>query len=67
MKIAKVKITNFKCYGETFSLALNSGLEANATLEQLHALLNISKRLRIWLPNSLHALKHPEATPDPIV
>lgn len=26
MKIAKVKITNFKCYGETFSLALNDAL-----------------------------------------
>ncbi len=26
MKIAKVKITNFKCYGETFTLALNDGL-----------------------------------------
>ncbi|MDX0776782.1 AAA family ATPase [Sinorhizobium medicae] len=26
MKIAKVKITNFKCYEETFTLALNDGL-----------------------------------------
>ncbi|MFD2029529.1 AAA family ATPase [Ancylobacter dichloromethanicus] len=26
MKIAKVKITNFKCYEETFSLALNDAL-----------------------------------------
>jgi recombinational DNA repair ATPase RecF len=26
MKIAKVKITNFKCYEETFTLALNGGL-----------------------------------------
>ncbi|WP_181703085.1 ATP-dependent nuclease [Chthonobacter albigriseus] len=26
MKIAKVKITNFKCYGETFSLAFNDEL-----------------------------------------
>ena len=26
MKIAKVKITNFKCYEETFSLALNEAL-----------------------------------------
>lgn len=26
MKIAKVKITNFKCYEETFALALNDGL-----------------------------------------
>jgi putative ATP-dependent endonuclease of the OLD family len=26
MKIAKVKITNFKCYEETFTLALNEGL-----------------------------------------
>src|ERR1700678_2711308 len=26
MKIAKVKITNFKCYEETFSLPLNDGL-----------------------------------------
>lgn len=26
MKIAKVKITNFKCYEETFSLTLNEGL-----------------------------------------
>ncbi|MBC3940620.1 ATP-dependent endonuclease [Sphingomonas albertensis] len=26
MKIAKVKITNFKCYGKTFTLVLNEGL-----------------------------------------
>ena len=26
MKIAKVKITNFKCYGQTFSLGLADGL-----------------------------------------
>jgi putative ATP-dependent endonuclease of OLD family len=26
MKITKVKITNFKCYGDTFTLALNDGL-----------------------------------------
>lgn len=26
MRIAKVKITNFKCYGETFTLDLNEGL-----------------------------------------
>ena len=26
MKIAKVKITNFKCYEDTFSLALNNAL-----------------------------------------
>lgn len=26
MKIAKIKITNFKCYSETFTLALNDGL-----------------------------------------
>lgn len=29
MKIAKVKITNFKCYEETFSLALNDALNSN--------------------------------------
>ena len=26
MKITKIKITNFKCYEETFTLALNDGL-----------------------------------------
>ncbi|MGV8856527.1 MAG: AAA family ATPase [Devosia sp.] len=26
MKIAKIKITNFKCYEETFTLSLNEGL-----------------------------------------
>lgn len=46
---------------------ISEQIEESATFEQLHTLRDITRRLRIWLPGSSQALKHPEATPDPIV
>ena len=42
-------------------------ISADGTFEQFHALRDITRRLRIWLPNATQAVKHPEAHSDPLV
>lgn len=49
---------------EAFFEIESSDLE---TFEPLHALRDLTRRLRIWLPGAMVAVKHAEAVGDPII
>lgn len=42
-------------------------VSSTASLEQLHAFRDVSRRLRIWLPGNPEPIKHREAYGDPVL
>lgn len=50
--------------GKAHDAIVEAGTE---TFELLHALRDVTRRLRIWLPNATSAIKHPEGYGDPLL
>jgi len=51
---------------DALTAAAFTAIEPIAGFEELHALRDITRRLRVWLPNETHVLAHPEASPEPV-
>lgn len=51
---------------DALTAAAFTAIEPIAGFEELHALRDITRRLRVWLPGAAHALAHAEASPEPV-